>query len=111
MAFDISHLHLADGSLEAQIVERIMDHDHVPPEEAVRRAIRDAAIHAGCERADETAPRQHKSQVVPLSAEEIDRLKSLDSTFGLLGDVPDEQFDQILAAIREMKREGFPKGV
>jgi hypothetical protein len=39
--------------------------------------------------------------------EQISRLKALDSSFGLLEDVPEENIDRMSATIRRMKREGF----
>ncbi len=44
MSFDISNLHIADGSPEGQVVEAIISRDHVSPEEAVRRALRQLAL-------------------------------------------------------------------
>ena len=42
MSFDIPPLHIPDNSLEARAIEAIISRDHVSPEEAVRRVLRDA---------------------------------------------------------------------
>jgi hypothetical protein len=43
MSFDIP-LHIENNTPEAQVIEAIIRHDHVSPEEAVRRALRGMAI-------------------------------------------------------------------
>lgn len=39
--------------------------------------------------------------------EQIRQLKALDSSFGLLEDVPEEKIDRMAATIQRMKQEGF----
>ena len=39
--------------------------------------------------------------------DQLNRLKALDPSFGLLADVPEEKIDRMSATIRRMKREGF----
>ena len=43
-----------------------------------------------------------------MTDEQIRQLKELDSSFGLLEDVPEEKIDRMAAAIRRMKKEGSP---
>ena len=43
MSFDIPQLHFADHSPEAQVVERVMQVEHLGPAEAVRYILRNAA--------------------------------------------------------------------
>lgn len=53
MTFDIP-LHIPDNSREAQVIEAIMNRDHVSPEEAIRAALRGISIETG----PATAPRR-----------------------------------------------------
>ena len=43
MSFDIPQIHIADNSVEAQVIEAIVNRDHITPEEVVRRALRGMA--------------------------------------------------------------------
>lgn len=47
MSFDIPQLHFPGNSPEAQVIEAIINRDHVSPEEAVRRALRGIAKERG----------------------------------------------------------------
>lgn len=40
MSFDFSNLHIESGSPEGQVIQAIVEREHVAPEEALRRALR-----------------------------------------------------------------------
>jgi len=51
---------------------------------------------------------QRKTGEDLVTDEQIRQLKALDSSYGLLEDVPAEKIDRMAATIQRMKREGFP---
>ena len=105
MSFDIP-IHLADNSPEARVIEAIVKRDRVSPEEVVRRAIRTLNMPQA---AKEPTTRNRKTEKPDVLTDElINELKSLDSSYGLLEDVPDENIRRMSETIRRMKREGFP---
>ena len=44
MPFDIPNLHIEQNSREGQNLQAIIQRDHVSPEEAIRRALRNPAV-------------------------------------------------------------------
>jgi len=101
MSFDFP-IHIPDNSPEAKAIEAIVIRDHVSPEEVVRRAIRALAVPPP--NANSAPP---KSVAELLTDEMINELKSLDSSYGLLEDVPLGRIEQMEATIQRMKQEDF----
>jgi hypothetical protein len=72
--------------------------EHISPAEAAVKLIQDSL----------RAKRRKAGKENLVADEQIRQLKALNSTFGLLEDVPEEKIDRMAATIKRMKREGFP---
>jgi hypothetical protein len=107
MSFDIPQMHIPDNSAEARNLEAIMVRDSVSPAEAVLTALRGMDVEH--RRAQPRARKDKPMDGDLLTDELINQLKALDTSYGLLEDVPNEKIERMEATIRRMKREGFPK--
>ncbi|CAN5492978.1 hypothetical protein BH11ARM2_BH11ARM2_22240 [soil metagenome] len=77
-------------------IERYAQAESITPTEAAIKLIRSSLKEA-----------RRKTQEPLVTDEQIRQLKALDSSYGLLEDVPEEKIDRMAATIRRMKREGF----
>jgi len=79
-------------------IEQYAQAEHITPTEAAVKLIQDAL----------KAAKRNAVKEDLVTDEQIRQLKALNSTFGLLEDVPEEKIDRMAATIKRMKREGFP---
>jgi len=79
-------------------LEEYAQSEHISPAEAAVKFIQSGL----------KASRRKMAKENLVTDEQIQQLKALDGTFGLLEDVPEEQIDRMAATIRRMKRERFP---
>lgn len=78
-------------------VERYALSQHITPAEAAIKLIQSGLKMS-----------QRKAEENLVTDEQVRQLKALDSSFGLLEDVPEEKIDRMAATIQQMKLEGFP---
>jgi hypothetical protein len=74
--------------------------EHISPSEAVVKFVQSGL---------KSSNRKAQASGDLLTDELINPLKTLDSGFGLLEDVPEENIKRMEATIRRMKRKGFPE--
>lgn len=104
MGFDIDNLHIEPDSPEGRGLQMIIDRDHVTPEEAARRALREIASQEFILRATRRNGAETPS---PITDEELTRLDKMCPILGLLDDVSDETWNGIAQGSERMRQEGF----